>query len=781
MSANLPSDYQNNFDPDKNYFKSIHAPGKGLAAYEVNGIFDLYDNKRLEIAKAIYKEGDIIGADPVVNNATGDVIIPAGKIFARDEIVVYPETTFTIPIDRPVKLGVFIQEAVISGGTNVANNEDPDLLDPSANIQPGKFYATSNQETSKRLQYKVQWGWKDEIGGQTAGAVGVFYEAFDVDNGVLVLAPTANSRSGVIEEIARYDRDVNGSYIVSGFEVELDFENEDRTAYFLDVGSGVANVNGYKIARTANNRFELPIDPDTRLLEDDPAIITVTNIEYTETLVKGAADGSDALDRPDVQSITEITSEDGLTTYTQGVDYQLTGNSVDWSLGGIEPATSDNYIVTYEFLGAEVQTDKAPIDNVVGVVAPLEITDEDVVRGSVMNTADSTANAPVVEILSVTQGPTTYVEGVDYQLTGSTVDWSLGGAEPAPNSTYQVSYRYNKTIQPDNNSIDNDTFTITNQGLDGDIVNGSTVLSSYNFRLKRIDLLELAQNGQLRRIKGVSQEQNPNTPDASADAIALARIELDWENDPLVVELANIAIKQGELQDLKNKIFTQGVLLAELKLELNASLDGASSAGIFTDAFVDVDKSDLGKTQTLLITDDLLTVPLALTIGSPDDPETLNIQTLDYTDDVIADQSQRTAVLKINPYATFDVAGPIEVDVKIDNQVEDFTDRTMTQSSNPDPFSWTKNPGNPNINDDNNGGVTVDPGTPTVEDRMTLTGLRDIVRSAKKIKKLKPKGKKRTLNIIAKLNAGETLGPVKIGSIVVDPNTGKVIKNKRKK
>jgi hypothetical protein len=776
MSANLPNEYQNNFDANKNYVESLHFPGRGLAAYEVNEVLTMYDNKRLEVAKAIFQEGDIIGSSPVVNNATGGTIIPAGKIFARNEIIIYPEQTFVIPIDRPIKLGVFIQEVVVSGGTNVSNNEDPELLDPSANINPGKFYATSNQETSKRLKLNIQWGWKDAIGGQTPGAVGVFYEVYDVDNGILILAPAATSRSGIIEEIARYDRDVNGSYIVRGFEVDFDYENADRDAYYLDIKSGVANVNGFKISRTANDRFELPIDPDTRLVSNDPDVLNIETLTFTETLEKGTANGQDLLGRPDVQSIVEITSEDGFTTYVDGVDYQLNGNSVDWSLGGAEPATSDNYIVTYTFLGAEVQVDKAPLNDVTGIVAPLEITDENVIRGSVANTADTTANSPIVSIINVKQGATTFTQGVDYQLTGSTVDWSLGGAEPAPNSSYTVTYRYNKVILPDEGSISSDTFTITNQGIDGDIVDGSTVLVTYNFRLKRIDLLELAQNGLLRRIKGVSQERFPNQPEGSSDAIPLARIELDWENAPRITELFNIAIKQGELNAMKNRLFTQGVLLAEMKLELNASLDGASNAGIFAEAFVDIDKSDLGKPQTLLITDDQLTIPLDTVIGSPDQSALVQtFQTLDSTDEVIVEQSQRTAVMRINPYATFEVARPVEIDSKIDNQVDDFTDRTMAQSSNPDPFSWTKNPVNTTIVD-----TIVEPPVLTVADRMTLTGLRDIVKDAKGIEKLKPKGVKKTLNIIAKLNAGETLGNVKIGSIVVDTATGAVVKNKRK-
>lgn len=778
--AQLPSTYQNNFDPDKGYYQSLHFPGKGVAAAELNELFSLYDNKRIELAKLIVKEGDIIdGASPVVNNATGETRIPAGKIFVKNEVIPYAETTFTIAVDKTVKLGVYIEDVIISGGNDTGNNEDPDLLDPSADIQAGVTYATSGTETSKRLKNKLTWGWKDDVGG-VSQTTGVFYEAFEVQSGNLVLSAVGATRSGIVEEIARYDRDVNGNYIVHGFDVSFDYENVDGDFYFLDVKSGVANVNGYKIARTSNDRFSLPIDPDLREVANDPHVITVGNVEYTETITKGSAGAADDLGRPDVQSITSVKSEDGLTTYAATTDYILTGNTVDWSPGGAEPTTGDDYVVVYEFTGATVETDKQPIDNISEVVAELKITDETVVRGAVVDTADNLANTSVLTLVTVKQGATTYTPTTDYVLTGSTVNWVNGGSQPAPSSSYTVTYTYNKTITPDTGSIKTSTYSITNQNTAGDLVDGSTVLTTYDYRLKRIDLLELDQSGTLRRVKGVSQDDKPNVPPASASAIGLATIELDWITDPSIQNIGNIAIKQGELQDLKNKMFTQSILISELSLKLNASLEGASSAGIFTDAFADTDQTDAGKTQTLLITDDILTVPLTLTEGDLSNTNNQSFQTLDPTDDTIVDQSQRTAVMKINPFATFTVAEPLTIDVAIDHQVDDFTSRTATQSSNPDPNSWVKNPYPPRIFIDPDASVVVDPIPPTPAQRMTLTELRNIAKTAKGKNKLKPKGRRQTLTAIAKLNSGENITSVKVGKHTVNLITGAVTKNKKK-
>jgi hypothetical protein len=58
------------------------------------------------------------------------------------------------------------------------------------------------------------------------------------------------------------------------------------------------------------------------------------------------------------------------------------------------------------------------------------------------NTADILPNDTVTFIRSATQGGTTYVQGVDYDFTSNSIDWSLGGSEPAEGSTYSVTYNF---------------------------------------------------------------------------------------------------------------------------------------------------------------------------------------------------------------------------------------------------------------------------------------------------------------------------------------------------
>ncbi len=64
------------------------------------------------------------------------------------------------------------------------------------------------------------------------------------------------------------------------------------------------------------------------------------------------------------------------------------------------------------------------------------------VHGGFAGVADVLPDASVISIESVKQGTTNYTKDADYRLTAGQVDWSPQGAEPAPGSSYQVTYLY---------------------------------------------------------------------------------------------------------------------------------------------------------------------------------------------------------------------------------------------------------------------------------------------------------------------------------------------------
>lgn len=115
--------------------------------------------------------------------------------------------------------------------------------------------------------------------------------------------------------------------------------------------------------------------------------------------------------------IAEIKS--GSVTYTSGTDFTYDGTTgkIHWNAGANHPAEGASYDVTFK-------------------------TVEDKTKGSAggteLLTRPSSGSFPTS--ITVKSGTTTYTEGTDYAwdpVTG-TIDWSLGGSEPATGATYTV-------------------------------------------------------------------------------------------------------------------------------------------------------------------------------------------------------------------------------------------------------------------------------------------------------------------------------------------------------
>ena len=107
-------------------------------------------------------------------------------------------------------------------------------------------------------------------------------------------------------------------------------------------------------------------------------------------------------------------------------------------------------------------------------------------HGSYSGALDPIPSTAVLEIVQIRQDSTLYVSGKDYKLTAGQVDWSLSGSEPAPGSTYEITYRYRTQIEPTN--ITDTGFTIAGA------VSGSMVLVSYSWKMPRYDIIDLLRN-----------------------------------------------------------------------------------------------------------------------------------------------------------------------------------------------------------------------------------------------------------------------------------------------
>lgn len=290
-------------------------------------------------------------------------------------------------------------------------------------------------------------------------------------------------------------------------------------------------------------------------------------------------------------------------------------------------------------------------------LAQISITREETVtvtHGAFSGAQDLLPRGPVVQIVSVTQGATTYTPTTDYILTADKVNWSPAGSEPAPGSFYSVVYRYIATVEP----IDPDEtgFTVENA------VPGTLIQTNYTWAMPRYDRLCLDDLGDPVIVKGVSALERPRAPAVPSGLLGIALIEQRWGAATRVVNDAVRMIPMAELNAVNRRIDTLFALVAEERLQHNLTVnDPTAKKGVFVDPFFDDDLRDQGLEQTGAIYDEELTLGIEATVfrQTLDGEQTLDARVIVETDvtvgpdEVAIDQPYRTGCMQINPYDSF--------------------------------------------------------------------------------------------------------------------------------
>lgn len=318
-----------------------------------------------------------------------------------------------------------------------------------------------------------------------------------------------------------------------------------------------------------------------------------------------------------------------------------------------------------------VTLNRAPLAAVVDVRVTKEKT-ESVTHGLFTGATDTLAEPTVVQVVSVTQGGTTYSEGTDYTVSGGDIDWSPGGAEPAPGSSYDVVYQYVDSLTP--TSLTDTGFTVSG------VVNGTTMYIDYDWKLPRIDVLTLNKDGALETMKGLPQTRNPVAPRVPASRLEIAQIDYDWfsTSEPKVNNTAVRTIRVDELTAMRNQIGDLYDLMALQELRVDANIrEPAAKKGLFVDNFLDDDLRDQGAAQTAAIVDGLLMLPIDATIETLSLPARLP-ETLPFTLTPIVEQVKRTGSMLVNPYQAFE---PLPAVVTLDPAVDRWTITNTTWAS----------------------------------------------------------------------------------------------------
>ncbi|MBK5961128.1 DUF4815 domain-containing protein [Rhodoplanes elegans] len=349
----------------------------------------------------------------------------------------------------------------------------------------------------------------------------------------------------------------------------------------------------------------------------------------------------------------------------------------------------------------------APIAEVVEVTIIAEKT-VTLTHGAYSGVSDALPDPTVLSISEVKQGSTTYAATTDYRLTGAAVDWSPGGAEPAPGSTYTIKYRYLASATP--TAVTATTFKITGAA------DGTVCYVKYRMKLPRYDAIVVDQAGTISYLKGISSLYAAQPLQVAATLVKLADVRNNWGGTPAVTQVGTIRMPFADLRDLESMVGDLYALVAEERLQRDVDRKEVSSKrGVFVDPFLDDDMRDQGVPQTGAIFGGFLWLPITPTVTTLP----LAAVSLGGTDEFLFQQSLITGETRINPYAVF---GRPATDVTLDPSVDLWTEvidlwTSITTARNVQTHGWTE------------GGTLVGQSTEVTERILSTTEKLETIRS----------------------------------------------------
>ncbi|WP_265042211.1 DUF4815 domain-containing protein [Wolbachia endosymbiont (group B) of Melanostoma mellinum] len=287
-----------------------------------------------------------------------------------------------------------------------------------------------------------------------------------------------------------------------------------------------------------------------------------------------------------------------------------------------------------------------------------------ITHGSYSGAIDPIPDSAVLEIIQIKQGNVIYENSIDYKLNAGNVDWSLPGKEPAPGSSYQITYRFRTHVSPED---------ISEQGCKvKGAVDNSLVLIDYTWKMPRFDLITIDSKGVVRRIKGISHSWRPSMPKAPNGQLLLCYIHQTWKEGEKVkvVNSAIHAVPMNELEAMKKGINDLYALVAEERLRSDAnSREPTTKKGVFVDSFFDDDMRDQGIVQSAAIVNKELILPINVEIIDVERGREPYL--LPYKLEPVLEQLLQTKGEKINPYQAFD---PVPAQITLNKNIDHWTE-----------------------------------------------------------------------------------------------------------
>lgn len=646
---------RDSFDPAKNYKRIRYHQDRDLLDSELNEQQDIAFSEQKKINDALFKEGAVaVGLEPTVD----------GHIVALTDGILYIEGRL-----EPVIGTVLSYDPAKTSGVdyvyaellkyNYGQSQDPTLINPAtgettaerekwvlslksvdttasalpANATARKVLAIyrfdrDTGEVSATIQEKSNMYLRDLLGTLPGSRITV--SSISEDQLSFAAAEGLNS---LLQNLAERTYDQAGSYLVKGLDSFTGGDDGENVE--LITNAGRAYIQGFRFQKDLPTTTLVPkciatksvrgeqktYSTGTRRYALNCTPLKVTSrveavVETTANITRGSvAGGEDLLDPNPVVDIVEVSQ--GATVFEKGVDWQQSGNWVDWLGTGNEPAIGTTYTVSWKYSKQMVKgTDyveggwfgKAGYP-VVGdqfyLVTALKGTGEtEYVSGSVVTRRTLAGEINKLSWLPVSTATgyrvyraTSSSGRTDFQrlaeLAAGVVSYVDDGADQPTGTNPPAANNAGITGPVPEIALDNlSVINFGRAGVGDDPVSGSNCSIDYDYYLGRKDII-YATAREIKRIEGAPADF-PKLPIVPEGSLALGSVECPPNSTAMSVRnfgLTRITMDQIHriIQDVEDLKYN------DAQNQMNSSLqnrDATAKKGIYSDDFSNEAQSD---------------------------------------------------------------------------------------------------------------------------------------------------------------------------------------------
>ncbi len=643
------------FDPAKNYKRVRYHQDRDLLDSELNESQDITIHEQKKVADLLFKEGAIISGF-LVSVAGNVVTVSTGITYIDGHIEQVPGAVLTYD---PAKTSGFDYVYVELLKYNYGHNQDAGLVNPATGeptaerekwVLSLKDHDTSGESLPNNVtERKVVAIFKfDRESGDVTATVqeksSIYLSDFlgtlpgsritvaSITEDQLSFA-AAEGLNSLLNNLAERTYDQAGSYLVKGFDSFIG--SNDGASVRVITNAGRAYIQGYRLQKDLPTTTVVPKSVATKSVRGEQKTFVTGQrsyalnstplkettqveaiVEIVSNITRGSVGGGEDLLVPNpVVDIIEVSQ--GATVFAEGVDWQQSGNYVDWLGSGSEPAIGTTYTVRWTYVKQMVKgTDyidggwfgrsgyPAAAEYFYVVTALSASGETEYISGRVVSrqtaagevnlitwrpisgatgyriyrASPNTGRTSFKRLKEVGPGVVSYIDdGVDETTTTSPpASNSSGLSQPSPE------------MAPGNTSVIN----FGRSGVGSDPVNGSNCSIDYDYYLGRKDII-YATASELKRIEGAPSDF-PKLPIVPEGSLALCSV--DCPANSVAMTIRNFGLTRITMSQIHQVIQdVEDLKYNDAQYQMNNELqnrDAQTKKGIYSDDFSNEAQSD---------------------------------------------------------------------------------------------------------------------------------------------------------------------------------------------